>query len=781
MPRPSINLEPYGDEISTLYCCGISCPVPLSHAVVLFIRPPSHAHIDWHTLRSLLYLLRFAAPTSPDRDPAAMSALDKTQKAVLSLLEEWWTGQAQDNALPKLKLSHFLTALQSASDVDTFELHFGVLRDLVFEGDLPFLQEAARIQRLCLGASGKGYDHTRYMEAVEEVRQGYSEVGKDKYHRNLDILFSCELDLLDRTSYLSTFRQIAADIAAQERVGWHAMMHINMQNSCYMPSSDEPMLKDFPQPVPTILNPCSWLDADQADGLPWYLWHIKNSRTIETAQILSGDLRYAIVSHTWGRLRDGDAMESVCGVPWRVPKITRYDVRQLPRMITEAGFSEPYIWMDLLCIPQEMSVDWQLAICKAELPRQLAIFRSSSTAAIWLSDVAGWDSTVGAIAWMGLKSLSKDPTSLARYNKLFDLDSGCDAIVPSASSACDLIKEEISGDAENNEEEVIPSAWFTSLWTLQEIMIRPDMIMLDKNWRPLAVGNKLLITLDSLVSLAGELSAIRGAPKGVATLTSMFYDHHLSLLRTESRLVPLVLGANRVSTSPRAPAIMSAIGATDWFRGRTLQQFQSPEEADQLVLGSYPLDFVEEVRSLCGAEFFSCSTAIATLVIDPVSGTEPAPGYPLRGTMLPFMPVPDELYQSTFEPSDSEIHDTDHPSVGSWRIHRDGSVTLPTAAVIASNSISLQTSCQLTLYTVEKLSPLHDWIRRFNGEAHALCVSFSEEHMVGIILHRLQDSDSFVKAGTFRFGWPDTYVDPDGDTRVNPGFMTVLDVNWHVL
>jgi hypothetical protein len=320
---------------------------------------------------------------------------------------------------------------------------------------------------------------------------------------------------------------------------------------------------------------------------------------------------------------------------------------------------------------------------------------------------------------MGLKCLSKDPTSSARYNNLFDLDSGCDAIAPLASSSCDLIKEEVSGDAENNEEEQIPSAWFTSLWTLQEIMIRPDMIMLDKNWRPLAVGNKLLIALDSLISLAGELSATEDAPKGVATLNSMFYDHHLSLLRTESRLVPLVLGANRVSTSPRAPAIMSAIGATDWFRGRTMQQFQSPEEADQLVLGSYPLDFVEEVRNLCGAEFFSCSTATATLVIDPASGTEPAPGYPLRGTMLPFMPVPDELYQSTFESADSDGHDIDHPSVGSRRIHRDGSVTLPTAAIVASNSISLQMSCKLTcmvesnnpestssVHTVQELLPL---------------------------------------------------------------------------
>ncbi|KAL4900744.1 hypothetical protein BDW74DRAFT_188147 [Aspergillus multicolor] len=768
---------------------------PLSRVVELFMQPlPVPAQIEYHTLRSLLYLLRFGSPTSPAKDPAVLGALDQTQKAVLALLEEWWTGAANDNVMPKFKLSYFVTALRMAPpDQATLDIHVDALNELVFEGDRPFLLDAAKIQRLSFAGGPGGDIPEQHTSSIQTIRQAYSEAMDDVYHRNMDILYSDELDSLERTSYLSNFRQIAADISARERIAWHAM-----RNSSSMALNNSSKLRDFHRPIPTILDPCCWLEGDQADDLPYYLWDIENGRTVETGRLPAepGSVEYAIVSHTWGRLRDGDAMESVPGVPWRVPRITRYDVKQLPQMIKDAGFSEPYIWMDLLCIPQE-TVDWQLKICMAELPRQLAIFRNSSTAAIWLNDIESWENTAPAVAWMGLECLSQEPTVSARYDGLYDVESARDTIARSASNPCDLVKpvdQKYSDDDDELGEEPETSPWFTSLWTLQEIMICPDMIMLDRAWRPLALGTHL-ITLDSLTSLAGELSVTdESTPKGAATLQSVFYNNHLSLLRMESRLVPLVLGANRVSTSPRAPAIMSAIGATNWFRGQTLQQFESPTDASELVLASYPLPFVNEVRELCGAEFFSCSTTTATLVMARTNPSHPAPGYPLRGTMLPFMPVPAELYQGPFEPSDPDTHDTDHPSVTTWRIQRDGSVIVPTVSVIASNTIHLQTPCKLkciiwsnnpdsptALHTAQELMPLTDWIQRFTGEVHALCLSFSEEHMVGILLHRLRETDSFVKAGTFKCGWPDTLAGPEEPVKIDTGFMTVLDVDWHVL
>ncbi|MEK7051813.1 hypothetical protein OSI08_27595, partial [Mycobacterium ulcerans] len=87
---------------------------------------------------------------SPHRDPTVLAALDQTQKAVLALLEEWWTGQAHDKILPKMKQYTFFHALESAADESTFDFHLETLESLACEGDLPFLHEAARIYRLSL-------------------------------------------------------------------------------------------------------------------------------------------------------------------------------------------------------------------------------------------------------------------------------------------------------------------------------------------------------------------------------------------------------------------------------------------------------------------------------------------------------------------------------------------------------------------------------------------------------------------------------------------------------
>ncbi|KAL4990768.1 hypothetical protein BDW68DRAFT_174759 [Aspergillus falconensis] len=772
----------------------------LSRVVELFIQPLSSVRAEWHALRSLLFLLRFGSAASPHRDPAVVGALDRTQTSVLALLEEWWTGRVHDTALPEIKRFLFLDALsfENTPDNEVFSHQLRALTALVFEEDLPFLHGVARIHELFLCENNK-----RYNECLQIINGNWNDSMESHYHRNMADLFMNELypTPLAPLPNLKPIREIAGQEAASERIGFHALMHFSScmdgsaPNSCSFASSKQSKLKDFPRPISSLIDPCYWLRDNQADGLPQYLWDINLCRTVKAAEIPPENIRYAIVSHTWGRMREENAMEYVCGVPWQVPKITRYDVKELPRMIMDAGFSEPYIWLDLFCIPQEMSVDWQLEICKAELPRQVAIFRNSSTAVAWLNDVASWDNTRAAVAWLGLKDLSKDPTTSVSYKDLVDVEKALDAAARSASGPCDLDLMKETTVVEEGVKESSPPAWLTSLWTLQEMMIRPDMIFLDKHWRPLTVGDQLLVTLDGLTSLVIGLSgdAVQDAPKGVATLISVI-DEHMQVLWSGNRISALILGAHRVSTSPRAPAIMSVLGATEWFRGRTLQQFQSPEEADQLVLGSYPLDFVEEICDRSGAAFFSCQTNIATLVMREPTGTVPAPGYPLRGTMLPFMPSPVDKRKGYIHPKPETPYDVDHPSVRSWRVQRDGSVVLPTVAIIASNSIELQTTCELecailsndpentTLrYAVSPQNqvPLHDWIRKFSGQAHAICTMFSHEQLAGIILHRVKAGDSFVKAGSFSAGWP--YQLDYEETGIDPSFVTVLDVEWHVL
>ncbi|KAL3444154.1 hypothetical protein BJX65DRAFT_311121 [Aspergillus insuetus] len=593
--------------------------VPLSCVVDPFIKPrDSRAPVHWRALRRLLFLLTFGSTNSDQQDPMIVGALDRPQKSALAILKEWWTGNPHDTILPKIKYTLFLSALGlgRARNNEIFKDRLTALKNLASDKDLTFLDHVAWVQGLFFTAD------KRHDDSLESIQLNFDDFMENVYHRNMIQLFHAEFYPGQDPSEVNESRDSAGSAAADEGIGFHALLHVNsiMGNSTPASiafSSTTHQLKLFSRPISRVINPCHWLENREVDGLPFYLWDIRLGCTVRTTDICRTHIRYAIVSHTWGQFRDKKKMEPVVGVPWLVPKIRRYDVKELPRIIRDAGFSEPYLWLDLFCIPQETKKKSHLEILNAELPRQLAIFRNASTVVMWLNDVTSWDNTTSAIAWIGLEVLIRDSTNTTRYQDLCSIESALDIAAKSALCSCDLVLFE-----EN--ERIKPPAWFESLWTLQEITIRPDMVFLDKDWRPLTIGNTLLVALDSLSSLVGEVGDVDGSPKGAATLISV-RGEYISLLAGRNRLDPMAMGARRFSTSPRAPAIMSAVGATNWFHGRTLQQFQTPEEESELVLESYPLDFVEEVRDLSGAAFFSCWTNVATLVLHDNTGMEPIP------------------------------------------------------------------------------------------------------------------------------------------------------------
>ncbi|KAL4900315.1 hypothetical protein BDW74DRAFT_188328 [Aspergillus multicolor] len=776
-------------------------PVPLSRVVEAFLQPlPPREHIYWYTLKSLLYLQRYGSPKSPIQGLQVVSKLSRPQRCVLALLEEWWAGRPGDSAAPRVKRWVFRLAFASASDTETLRRHLAALKELAGKDDIAMLREAAVNKERELGTCSERSDSDLItadgQSEIEE--QPESIAGFSRYHEHMMRLYFHELTPHEFSLPLSVVRKIGAEAAALERIAYYSLMNtpscmeVKRYNLRSTAAGQERKrrLKEYAQCIPGIVQPCPWLGNDEdSSALPLYLWDVNHSRTVHTEDLKGKAIRYAIVSHTWGRWREGDAMEHVRGVPWRVPKISRYDVTQLPRMIKRVGFAEPYMWMDLLCIPQEMSVDWQAAECKFELPRQLVIFRNAGTAVIWLFDVDSWDASEAAITWLGLKYLTVYEDNAAKYRQSADIQKALHGATAANMSACDLVTTDTGED--------VAVAWFTSLWTVQEILIRPDMVLLDRHWRPLLAGDKLAVTLDNLRFFINEPSVMEGAPHGISTLMGMFLAQGVFTLMAESRLDPLICSVNRESTSPRAPAIMSAIGATDWFRGRTLKQFESAEEADALVLGWYPLDFVEEVRNLAGAAFFSCGPDMATLVLD--ENGQPAHGHPLKGTMLPFMRV--SGYSSYAKSEPNFVTDVvDHPSIRSWVINADGSVSIPTAALVASNCMELETSYEvwcsvqsndpqnmISEYAVPKPNVLlGDWINSFAGQAHAICTMLSESEMAGIILHRLHEPDYYVKAGVFElhaYSSEHLKEEAQADLELIPVLDVVVecDVDWHVL
>lgn len=467
------------------------------------------------------------------------------------------------------------------------------------------------------------------------------------------------------------------------------------------------------------------------------------------------------MSHTWGRWREEGEGVAVQGVPWLVPRITLHDVQGLPRALKEAGFHEPYLWIDLFCIPQEDTVDWQARICRQELPRQATIFQHASTEIAWFDDIDNWCGAEIALTWIAL-SFMKESNSLKTPNDR--LENALNTLTALASRPCGFLKT--ACDESGSTEE--PARWLSSLWTLQESIMRPDMLLLDRHWKPLVLGDSVVITFDTIVALlvlhsiyrrdwGGFFDGYPAGPKEIATFMDKTGMWHLFW---PNRLTALILGRNRACTHSRAAAIMSVIGATEWFRGQTLEQFRAGDDSENLVCGLYPLEFVNEVYRKCGGSFFTCPITAATLFTIEEDGKETV--FTSRGTMLPFIPVQEPQKEFSIGVNLGLRKLPDHPSVSSWTVQTDGSVLIPVASIVVSKyrvTTPLDRKCtivgndpfergSLQARIVIEMN-LQQWIDELQGEAHVICVMNSEEKLTGIILQREVEYGAFVKAGTF--------------------------------
>ena len=131
------------------------------------------------------------------------------------------------------------------------------------------------------------------------------------------------------------------------------------------------------------IDPCPWLSDEP--GMPYYLWSISESQVIETSTLEEIPL-YTAISHTWGRWEKSSQPVTVEGVyGWLVPENDIFDVKLLPDILRKVPVSTPYIWFDLLCIPQDRSPR-----ALNEIARQAVIFRGAKYAIAWLNTISDW-------------------------------------------------------------------------------------------------------------------------------------------------------------------------------------------------------------------------------------------------------------------------------------------------------------------------------------------------------------------------------------------------------
>lgn len=101
----------------------------------------------------------------------------------------------------------------------------------------------------------------------------------------------------------------------------------------------------------------------------------------------------------------------------------------------------------------------------------------------WLNEVQDWDGLYAVVCWASVAYLSRYQEDryrvhswLPALHKQAERESGLTLPVKTFEHS------ELGPVLTNQIDElVIPHRWFTSLWTLQEACLRPDMILCDKH------------------------------------------------------------------------------------------------------------------------------------------------------------------------------------------------------------------------------------------------------------------------------------------------------------
>jgi hypothetical protein len=180
--------------------------------------------------------------------------------------------------------------------------------------------------------------------------------------------------------------------------------------------------------------------------------------------------QYAILTYTWGRYRApwGSRALNVKGLTWKIPPIKEehFTVDALQKVIGYMGQSVDFAWIDICCIDQE-----DTATKMYEVGRQAGIFKQATHAYAWLN-------------------FHPHGELQALFDTIFDLDNVISGWQMWELS--DLQKQSVIPRLQHILSalgSLMQDPWFTSLWTLQEAVLRRDALILSSTGQPLTMSH----------------------------------------------------------------------------------------------------------------------------------------------------------------------------------------------------------------------------------------------------------------------------------------------------
>ena len=632
-----------------------------------------------------------------------------------------------------------------------------------------------------------------------------------------------------------------------------------------------------------ILQVCPWIPSSSTQpGIeatnPYYLWSIPENRTVEFSTLPDPKPGYTCISHTWGRWRGGK-MVRVEGVPWLVPTNSIFDVQKMGEMFqvtrkrSNNDIPTDYVWFDLVCIPQTR--DGELGRrAKLEVSRQAAIFTGSSYCLAWMNYIDSWEAENHTVNWLsfqylylstapGLYDVRKDdldslwtksrdnPLQLTRHPRhrrylgpsAFPVDTTPTTAQSSRKGGRRRVWRRLLAKSQTKNKLTInhatpnpppedftePSAWFSSLWTLQECCFCPHMTLMSRSFEPLCDASGTPLTLERLISLSNLTSFlmkptsrvpdgsyptsidtnihrghqlhlvpndrhIRDAfPTGATLLSNLFIDLHLHRNSSTSRTSIFIQGNARHCTKRRAEAILAVVDVRDWLNPEADGQDPSELAETDLVLGVYPLPFVREAARKFGPDF---------IMARKVDGVEGYLDGSVRGSMLPFAAIDPATRRGVGDIRMYHFQGTEVPwneAFESWVFGVDGSVAMRRAAVLGESlgllgrdgdgvavycpvvvNISWQEGEGDGGMRDEVMVSLREWLLKQGGEK--LCTyAVNVSRQLGVVLRGVSPT-RLVRVGCYEI--VDHEEMPEVDDwveRQDVNWVPMRDVNWTVL
>lgn len=226
--------------------------------------------------------------------------------------------------------------------------------------------------------------------------------------------------------------------------------------------------------------------------------------------------RYNILSYTWGRWRSEDYQPiAIEGTSWKIPAVvpehfTTSDFERVLRYVAAQGDFK-YVWVDVACINQGRDSPEDIAEGADQVGKQMSIFSQASIAYIWLCGTSSAELNESLTAGLEAHLKLDDELSQVEMSGALKMSTRTGLPIGNLSPLTEQTVLDCLESIQDAMDRLCRDKWFSSLWTLQESVLRRDAVLLTHEGTPVlaAADSRTLVTLaivaNSYRTLLGDL------------------------------------------------------------------------------------------------------------------------------------------------------------------------------------------------------------------------------------------------------------------------------------